>query len=268
VAALLRVEEYGPVVFFRLTRTRFSRPLYWAGAYLVDGLLLDCGPPATSRELLRALEGRRVEGLAITHHHEDHMGAAPLLASRRGLLPRIHAAGVPLLREGFRQELYRRMVWGRPARVAAEPLGAEVRGRSVVLEVVATPGHSVDHVCFFAPEEGWLFTGDLFLAERLRYLRSDEELSSLIRSLQAVARLPLRSVFCAHRGLVPDGPAALRRKAEHLSAMRERIRELLARGLAEREVARQAVGAEGPMTWYSLGRFSALNFVRAVKREG
>jgi glyoxylase-like metal-dependent hydrolase (beta-lactamase superfamily II) len=269
VAALLRLEkhEYGRVVFFRLTRTRLGRPLYWAGAYLVDGLLLDCGPPATSRELLEALQGRAVDGLAITHHHEDHMGAAPLLAARRGLVPRIHPAGVPLLGDGFRQELYRRLVWGRPARVAAEPLGEEVRGRSLVLQVVATPGHSPDHVCFFAPEEGWLFTGDLFLAERLRYLRSDEDLSLLIGSLQTVAKLPVRAVFCAHRGLVPDGPAALGRKADHLAGMRERIRELLARGLPEREVARRAVGPEGLLTWFSRGRFSAVNFVRAVRRE-
>jgi glyoxylase-like metal-dependent hydrolase (beta-lactamase superfamily II) len=268
VAAFLRVEEYGPVVFFRLTRTILSRPLRWAGAYLVDGLLLDCGPPATARELLQALEGRAVDGLAITHHHEDHMGSARLLASHRGLVPRLHRAGVPLLRDGFRQELYRRLVWGRPARVAAEPLDADVRGRSTVLQVVHTPGHSPDHVCFFAPDDGWLFTGDLFLAERLRFLRSDEDLSALIRSLRTVAQLPVRAVFCAHRGLVPDGPAALRRKAEHLAGMREKIRELLARGLPEREVARRAVGREGSLTWFSLGQFSAVNFVRAVRREG
>ena len=65
-----------------------------------------------------------------------------------------------------------------------------------------------------------------------------------------------------------DGPAALRRKAENLGVLRDRVRELLARGLPAREVARRAVGPEGPLTWFSLGRFSALNFVRAVARGG
>ena len=69
-------------------------------------------------------------------------------------------------------------------------------------------------------------------------------------------------MFCAHRGPVRDGPAALRRKAEGLRTLRERVREMLARGLPEREVTRRAVGPEGFLTWFSRGRFSARNFVR------
>jgi glyoxylase-like metal-dependent hydrolase (beta-lactamase superfamily II) len=121
-------------------------------------------------------------------------------------------------------------------------------------------------VCLFEPERGWLFTGDLFLAERLKYLRSDEDLVLLIESLERVVRLPLRAVFCAHRGPLADGPAALRRKAEGLAALRDRVRELLAEGLPEAEIARRAVGPEGWLTWASFGRFSARNFVRALSR--
>jgi glyoxylase-like metal-dependent hydrolase (beta-lactamase superfamily II) len=260
-------DEDREVTFFQLARAVAGRPLYWGGAYLAGRVLVDCGPPATASELLRALEGRSVDTLLLTHHHEDHMGAADLLAERRGLVPQIQAAGVPLLERGFPQQAYRRIAWGRPPRVRAEALGPEVASGPLRFEVVPTPGHSPDHACFFERERGWLFTGDLFLAERLRYLREDEDLASLIASLEAVGRLPLTRVFCAHRGPVRDGPAALRRKAENLGVLRDRVRELLARGLPEREVARRAVGPEGPLTWLSLGRFSARNFVRAVARQ-
>ena len=266
---MIRIEpdpEDRDVTFLRLARTLAGRPLYLTGAYLVGGALLDCGPPATAPELLRALEGRRVDSLLVTHHHEDHMGAAALLGERRGLVPRIHAAGVARLEGGFPQEAYRRLAWGRPPRVRAQALGPEERAGPFGFEVVPTPGHSPDHVCFFERERGWLFTGDLFLAERLKYLRDDEDLASLIASLEAVARLPVTRVFCAHRGPVRDGPAALRRKAERLSTLRDRVRELLAEGLPEREITRRAVGREGFLTWFSRGRFSARNFVRAVAR--
>jgi len=248
-----------------MARSLLGRPLYWTGAYLVDGLLLDCGPPAAAHELLRFLEGRRLEGLVLTHHHEDHVGAAAALA-RRGLVPRIHAAGVRPLNHGFPVQPYRRLVWGMPARVAAEPLGTEVRTRALSLEVIHTPGHSPDHVCLFEPQRGWLFTGDLFLGERLRYLRRDEDLGALIASLRAVADRPARQVFCAHRGVVHDGPGALRRKLQLLEELRGRILDLLGRGLAQKEIARRLLGPEGPITWLSLGHFSARNFVRAVAR--
>jgi len=263
---MIRAEEDGDVTFFRMARTLRGRPLYWTGAYLVDGWLLDCGPPATARELLHALEGRPLEGLAITHHHEDHMGAAPLLVQARGLRARIHAAGVPLLEHGFAQALYRRVAWGRPRRVKAEALGAELRTSRLRFQVVHTPGHSVDHVCFFEADRGWLFTGDLFLAERVRYLGPNEDVATLISSLETVCALPLTRVFCAHRGPLADGPAALRRKADRLRSQRQQILELLRQGLPEREVARRVVGREGPLTWFSLGRFSARNFVSSVAR--
>jgi glyoxylase-like metal-dependent hydrolase (beta-lactamase superfamily II) len=263
---VIRAETHGEVVHFRLTRTALGRPLYWTGAYLVDDLLLDCGPPATARELLRALEGRRLAGLVLTHHHEDHVGAAPALCAERGLVPRVHREGLALLEHGFVQEPYRQLVWGRVPRFRAEPLGDEVSGASLRLRVLHTPGHSVDHVCLLEPDRGWLFTGDLFLAERLRYLRSDEELDRLITSLDLAAATGAKQVFCAHRGPVRGGVDALRRKSEHLRGLRERVLELVALGLPEAEVARRAIGREGPMKWFSLGRFSVRNFVRSLVR--
>jgi glyoxylase-like metal-dependent hydrolase (beta-lactamase superfamily II) len=265
---MIRVHSHRGLTFFSMARGLAGVPLYWTGAYYWDGVLLDCGPPATARQLLRTLEGRPLEALLVTHHHEDHMGAAAHILRERGLKPQVHPAAVPLMADGYVQELYRRLAWGRPPRVAADPLGDEVAAGTRRFRVIHTPGHSPDHVCFFEPERGWLFTGDLFLAERLRYLRSDEDLTALIASLDAVCALPLQDVFCAHRGPLRDGPAALRRKRDGLSSLRQRVRELLAQGLPEAEVTRRAVGREGVLTWYSGGRFSARNFVRAVAREG
>jgi glyoxylase-like metal-dependent hydrolase (beta-lactamase superfamily II) len=261
---VIRVETHGEVVFVRMARAVLGRPLYWTGAYLVDGLLLDCGPPALARDLLRALEGRAVDALVLTHHHEDHAGGAALLARARGVRPRIHPAGIAPVREAAPIPIYRRATWGQPAPAEAEPLGAAVETRSLRFEVVPTPGHAADHVCLLERSRGWLFTGDLFLAERLRYLRSDEDVLALLASLRQASRLPAAEVFCAHRGPVRGGVAALARKAAWLEELRGRVLDLLARGLPEREVARRAVGREGLLTAVSGGEFSALNFVRAL----
>jgi len=263
---VIRADALGEITFFRMARRLMGWPAYWTGAYLVDGLLVDCGPPATADAFVRALASRRVEGLVVTHHHEDHMGAAAALRAARGIEVQASAPAVPLLAHGFVQEGYRRLAWGRPPSVEARPLGEAVTTRECRFEVVPTPGHSPDHVCFFERERGWLFTGDLFLAERLRYLRADEDLGALIASLERVCALPATRVFCAHRGEVRDGRAALERKRDRLLALVARVHELRERGLTERAITRRAVGREGLLTWYSGGRFAARHFVRAAAK--
>jgi glyoxylase-like metal-dependent hydrolase (beta-lactamase superfamily II) len=264
---VLRAEGDGEVTFLRLARTIAGRPLYRGGAYLAGGVLVDCGPPATAPAVLEWSQGRPVDAVVITHHHEDHSGGAALLKARRGLTPLVHRAGVERLARGFPMEIYRRLAWGRHATVAAEPLPEVVDTGAVRLEVVETPGHSPDHVCFFERKRGWLFTGDLFLSERQRYLRMDEDFETLLASLGRVCALPVGRVYCAHRGPVADGPAALRRRLDRLTALRDRVIDLLGQGLSEGEVARRAVGQEGPMTWLTFGHFSARNFVRSLARH-
>ena len=80
---MIRAEEDGDVTFFRMARTLRGRPLYWTGAYLVDGWLLDCGPPATARELLQALEGRAVGGRQRNRVQKRVLGRHEAAAHRR-----------------------------------------------------------------------------------------------------------------------------------------------------------------------------------------
>ena len=57
---MIRVQRHDAVTFIRMYRSFFGQPVFWGGAYLVDGLMIDCGPAATARELAHALQGERI----------------------------------------------------------------------------------------------------------------------------------------------------------------------------------------------------------------
>src|SRR5437773_9662682 len=159
--------DYGEVRYFRMARTVLGRAIYWTGVYLVDGLLVDSGPPNLARDVRRLVGELGVRQCVTTHHHEDHSGNHGLLARELRITPLAHPNGVSRLAVAdTHPQLYRRVAWGARRPAPAAPLGEDVATPRFRFRVGHTPGHAVDHVALFDPERGWLFSGDLYLAPR------------------------------------------------------------------------------------------------------
>lgn len=257
----------GEVLLLRL-ETRLSRAMsYCSYAALVDGLLVDSGFPRARAQLLRRLEGRAVEQVVNTHAHEDHVGNNRELAERFGA--EVSAPAEALGDLGRPERIaalpYQRILWGVPSPSAPRPLGREVRTPRFRLDVVPTPGHSRDHVCFHEPERGWLFSGDLYLGSQVRLARPFENAADLVASLERVIALRPRIVFCGHRGPLEDGVACLERKLRFLSEQRERALALERGGSPLEEIAARLVGRE-PLGYrlFTQGDMSKLNFARSL----
>src|SRR2546430_5635153 len=159
-----------------MARTVLGRAIYWTGVYLIDGLLVDSGPPNLAHDVRRLVSNLAVRQCVTTHHHEDHSGNHGLLAAELRITPLAHAIGVSRLAVAdTHPQLYRRVAWGARPPVPAASLGEGLETSRFRFRVIHTPGHATDHVALFEPERGWLFSGDLYLAPRLRYLRADED---------------------------------------------------------------------------------------------
>ena len=106
-------------------------------------VVIDPGPddPDHVDAILRAARGR-IDRILISHAHADHSGAAPALAA---------ALDLPL--EGHRT-LFDLVAL--PGRRRALADGDEVAG----LQVVHTPGHAAEHLCFARKAGAILFTAD------------------------------------------------------------------------------------------------------------
>lgn len=249
-----------------MARTFLGRPLYTVEAYLVDGLLIDTGCPATAAELVDWCRGQAVRHVINTHHHEDHAGGNRALQEALGVSVSVPAEAVPLLARPPRLQPYRRIVWGQPKPAIVEPLGAFVETERYQFAVLPTPGHCSDHVCFFEPEQGWLFGGDLFIHERVRYLRIDEEARRTLESLRRVLTLRPRVLFCAHAGVIEDACRAIERKIAYWESLAEQARLLREEGLSPRRVTDRLLGPEKGMAYLTGGHFSKLNLIRSLEK--
>ncbi len=264
---MLTAFDHGPITRIRLARTFAGRALYSVCAYLVDGVLIDNGPPATARELVAWLRQRPPRLVLNTHYHEDHTGANGALAREFGVRILAPAASLARLADFYRLPLYRALVWGQPENATVDPMPTVVDSGAYRFEVVPTPGHAPDHVCLFEPQQGWAFTGDLFIHERVTYTRLVEDVWRHIESLRRVLALAPCLLLCAHAGVVHDPQRAIRTKIAFWEGLAERARALAEQGLPPGAIRARLLGREGWMTYVSRGDFSKKNMILALLRR-
>ncbi len=128
-----------------------------------DVAVVDPGPGDDSQlsAILAAVEGERVETILVTHTHRDHSVLAGKLREATGA--RIVGAS-PFQPKGegtggldsSHDRAYA------PDAVLADGERLEASGFSI--EVVASPGHCANHLCFALGEERALFSGDHVMA--------------------------------------------------------------------------------------------------------
>jgi glyoxylase-like metal-dependent hydrolase (beta-lactamase superfamily II) len=263
---LLHIDHWGPVTRLSLSRTMLGRPLFWVNAYAVEGLLIDTGPYGTRREVVAAARQYAVRQVFITHQHEDHCGAAGALYRELGLMPQTGAATVPFLKHPPLIHLYRHVIWG-SAQVAPAQAVTTTDTEHYHWEVLPTPGHSPDHTALYEPRQGWVFSGDLFVHERAKYLRADEDLAALERSLRYVADLDPTALFCGHAGVIEQPRVAILRKLQFWDGLRAQARDLKLRGRSLSDIRTAVLGPEGRTTRFTQGHLSKLNLTRALLVE-
>lgn len=182
-------------------------------------------PGHAERVLAAASERGGVAGMVLTHRHLDHAGAVAAIRLRTGAplaAGRQATTGAP---SPFQEPSADRLEVDRELG-DGDRLGP--------FEVIATPGHSADHVSFLAGDV--LFCGDTVLGEGSVFIPPDGgSLSSYLNSLQRLAALPLGALCPGHGPVVWDPEAKLREYIDHRLDRERRLIEALAKGLRTRE---------------------------------
>ena len=265
---MFQVSRHGPITRLRMARTLFGRRLYEVSAYAYGGLLIDSGPPTTAGQLVDwCREHPEIRRVVLTHHHEDHVGGAAALQEKLGLPVHASSSAVPILAEGLRMPLYRKAIWTTPRSFRAEPLGDWIEGEGCKLRVIPTPGHAMTHVCLFDEERRWLFSGDLYVHEKVRYLRRVEDAREHLESLRRVLALEPEMLICDHAGILEHAPERLARKIRFWEDLAGQARALRDQGLATGEIAHRLLGRDGFLAWASFGDFSHRNLIESLLKR-
>ena len=186
--------------------------------------VIDPGPAEESHlDAVRAAAEDRggIAGVLLTHSHADHSAAVPML-------------GAPLLfgNVGGGDETSGEP--GAERRSAGSDLAAEPR-RVGPFEILPTPGHATDHVCFLLKQVG--FCGDLVLGHGSSFVPPDGgSLAAYLDSLERLRAADLELLCPGHGPYIEDPEARLDEYLEHRLMRERRLLAELERG--ERSRAR------------------------------
>lgn len=183
-------------------------------------VVIDPGPDDVGHvdALVAELAGAESIDIVITHHHADHAGAAPALAARTDGRARVWAMGS-------------RPDWtSTPVQGLAD--GDAFETDHGCLTVVATPGHTADHIALVwdRPSGGRaMFVGDVLLGEGDTTLVAAPEgdVGDYLRSLDRLEALGAERLYPTHGDPLTAPAAAIGRFRHHRLERVDQVRKVL-----------------------------------------
>jgi glyoxylase-like metal-dependent hydrolase (beta-lactamase superfamily II) len=231
------VEEVVPGVRRVLCNNPSPMTLSGTVSYIVGRgrvAIIDPGPDdeAHAKALLDAVRGETVTHILITHTHRDHSPNAARIKA---------ATGAPTYAEGVHRA-------SRPyyeSETMSTEAGADrdfkpdivvrdgeiINGDGWSLEVVATPGHTANHIAFAWPERKLIFVGDHVMGWSTSVVMPpDGSMIDYMASLHRLAKRDEQLYFSGHGPEVPDAQRFVRFLIRHRQAREASILHRLAKG--------------------------------------
>jgi glyoxylase-like metal-dependent hydrolase (beta-lactamase superfamily II) len=193
--------------------------------------VIDPGPdrPAHREALWRALEGKQVTAILLTHHHRDHSPLARPLAEQHGCkvfgkLPTPTSEANPdiQMEEGID-----------PGFALDHELsdGELITGPDFTLMTLATPGHTSNHLCFALIEENALFTGDHIMGWATSVvIPPDGDMGEYMQSLRKVRSIGFATLYPTHGAPITEPASFLDAYITHRETREAQIKDTLTAG--------------------------------------
>jgi hydroxyacylglutathione hydrolase len=189
-------------------------------------VVVDPGDAAPVKQFLKE-QSLSLQGIIITHHHIDHIGGLEQLL--RGRSVTVYGPHNPAIKA-----ISHRL---------SENETVELLGYR--FDVLAVPGHTLDHIAFYCEELSALFCGDtLFCGGCGRLFEGTPEM--MLSSLNKLSALPdTTRVYCAHEytqanlhfaEAVENNNADLQKRIRNVQLLRDKAQPSVPSTLAEEKL--------------------------------
>ena len=262
---IIKTDYFGDVESIRLGYGPIGPPLMSVFMYVVDSLVIDTGQSHMAKALLELLRDKNLKLIILTHHHEDHSGNAAKISVQHAIPVSGHRLTAEKMDGAFPIRPYQRYVWGKASPVDVNPFSDVIETDRFTFTPMHTPGHSPDHTVFLEKQQGWLFSGDLYLGERIKFFRADERFAEQIASLKKVLALDFDTLFCAHNPCLKNGKQKIKNKLQYLQDLYGHVRELAEKGYSEKMVIKALDPRnDRGIKLITMGNVSFANMVRSA----
>ena len=261
--------QHGPVQGFKFGSDPLGKPTLFSIVYFVDGLLIDTGHPNMRKEILETTSQLPVEQIFLTHHHEDHSGNAPQLKAQFNCQVYTSPETIEVMKAPPKISFAQHILWGdRPPNTDLLPIEGQVKTPNFTFDMHFIPGHAVDMYCLHEPNQGWLFSADLWVNHYIRYFMRSEYMAEQIKSMRKILKLDFEQMFCGHNPQFEGGKPKLQKKLEFMEQFYEDVASRYKRGMSASQIMKDMNLKE---KWFtrimSHGHLSSLNMVKSVIRD-
>jgi len=255
--------NHGPVNGIRVGR--FNKGINTTFVvYAYHDILIDTGPSNQWQHVAPFAIEQKTNHVLLTHYHEDHSGNANNIKKNLSIPVYSNILCHQKVKHKFSIPAVQKMIWGSAKPVNTIAISDKfTTSAQLDLEMILTPGHTDDMSCFYDNENGFLFTGDLYIASRVRYLHKDEDLQQQLNSLNKVLSLDFETAFCPHRGIMENGKRDLTKKRDFIVELSTQVQSLAKQGMPAKLIKQQLLGREGILTLMSNFQFSKRGLIDA-----
>lgn len=225
--------RFSPGIFTAPVPTPTLPPATTTNCYIVGTSELYVVDPAAihaehQQRLIAKLEalcrdGAQVKGILLTHHHRDHTGAVAALSRHFQAPVHAHELTYPQLPDPD----YVRgtaLTEGDVIELGTAPDGTP----GWRLDVMHTPGHARDHLCFIENRYQAAIVGDMLSTISTIIIDPPEgHMATYLRELERLLARPMTTLYPAHGPAHREGPVLIKHFLAHRRAREQKVREAL-----------------------------------------